>query len=372
MTSCRGVAYYNEIDPFAAQWLRELIKAGMIAAGEVDERDIRDVRPGDIAGFTQCHFFAGIGVWSYALRQAGWPDDKPVWTGSCPCQPFSVAGKRKGTADDRHLWPDWFRLISQCSPSHVFGEQVASKDGIAWLDSVSADLERTAYTCGPVVLPACGVGAPHRRERLFFVAESDSERLNRKHALLLARGQDETGLEAARSGTTGLVAHTLSAGRATRRTKPGDRQIAGGRGACDLGDSGSIGSRGNTGSLPSAQGTRGSAGRENGRESNELELASEPSVVGNPYRQGRQGRQGERGDDGAELSTAQRTGGPVNGFWADAEWIYCRDEKYRATKPGIFPLAHGFAGRVGILRGAGNAINAEAAKEVIMAYMGHE
>ena len=60
-------AYYNEIDPFAAQWLRNLINAGHIAPGIVDERSIEDVYPSDLRGFTQCHFFAGIGVWSHAL-----------------------------------------------------------------------------------------------------------------------------------------------------------------------------------------------------------------------------------------------------------------------------------------------------------------
>ena len=119
-------AYYNENDPHAAQWLRNLIAAGHIAPGEVDERDIRDVVPADLAGFTQCHWFAGIGVWSLALRQAGWPDDRPVWTGSCPCQPFSAAGKGKGIKDARHLWPDWFGLIRECRPPVIFGEQVAS------------------------------------------------------------------------------------------------------------------------------------------------------------------------------------------------------------------------------------------------------
>lgn len=132
-------AYYNEIDPFAAQWLRNLIGGGHIAPGEVDERSIEDVTPDDLRGFTQCHFFAGIGVWSHSLRLAGWPDDKPVWTGSCPCQPFSAAGKGDGFADERHLWPHFFHLISERRPQHVFGEQVASGNANIWFDLVQAD-----------------------------------------------------------------------------------------------------------------------------------------------------------------------------------------------------------------------------------------
>ena len=120
--------YYNEFDPFAASWLRELIKDDLIANGDVDERSIIDVQPEDVRGYTQCHWFAGVGGWSAALRMAGWGDDQPCWTGSCPCQPFSSAGKRKGTDDERHLWPTFFRLIEACQPAIIFGEQVASSD----------------------------------------------------------------------------------------------------------------------------------------------------------------------------------------------------------------------------------------------------
>lgn len=163
-------AYYNEIDHYAAQWLRNLIATGLIAPGDVDDRSIVDVKADDLRGYTQCHFFAGVGVWSYALRLAGWPDTRPVWTGSCPCQPFSSAGKRGGFDDNRHLWPAWFELIAQCRPATVFGEQVASVDGLTWLDAVQTDLESADYSVGAADLCAAGVGAPHIRQRLWFVA----------------------------------------------------------------------------------------------------------------------------------------------------------------------------------------------------------
>jgi DNA (cytosine-5)-methyltransferase 1 len=163
-------AYYNEIEPYAAQWLRNLIKEGHIADGEVDTRSIVDVQPADLAGYTQCHFFAGIGGWSHALRLAGWPDDRPIWTGSAPCQPFSVAGKGAGTDDPRHLWPHFHRLISSCRPPVVMGEQVAGKAGYGWLDGVRADLAREDYASRGVDIPACAVNAPHIRQRLYWVA----------------------------------------------------------------------------------------------------------------------------------------------------------------------------------------------------------
>lgn len=170
-------AYYNEIDPYAAEWLRRLIAAGHIAAGDVDTRSIEDVVPDDLRGYGQCHFFAGLGVWSYALRQAGVPDDAPVWTGSCPCQPFSAAGRGDGFADERHLWPEFFRLIEECSPAAVLGEQVASADGLEWLDLVRTDLEAAGYAVGASDLCAAGFGAPGIRQRLYWVGHADDARL---------------------------------------------------------------------------------------------------------------------------------------------------------------------------------------------------
>lgn len=160
--------YYNEFDKAAAAWLRELIKQGLIPNGDVDERSIKDVTANDLRPYTQCHFFAGIGGWSYALQLAGWPEDKPCWTGSCPCQPYSSAGLGKGNDDERDLWPVFGKLIKECKPEFVFGEQVENAIRHGWLDRVYADLEVEGYTIGAVVLGAHSVNAPHQRQRLYW------------------------------------------------------------------------------------------------------------------------------------------------------------------------------------------------------------
>lgn len=175
-------AYYNEHDKFAAAWLRELIKAGHIAGGEVDERDIQDVQPSDVRGFTQCHFFAGIGGWSYALRLAGWPDDRPVWTGSCPCQPFAQGGTCAGADDARHLWPVWRPLVRECAPPVLFGEQVAGASGRSWIDLVGCDLEDDGYAVATADLPGAVLDSFDYRSRLWWVAahsDADSSRWRR-------------------------------------------------------------------------------------------------------------------------------------------------------------------------------------------------
>jgi len=163
-------AYYNEFDPAKAHMLRALMADGLIMSGVVDDRPIQEVAPADLKGFTQWHFFCGIAGWPLALQMAGWPEDRPVCTASLPCQPFSSAGKRKGFEDERHLWPVFAKLVGECRWPVIFGEQVASNGGRIWLGNVRADLDGMGYEVAAADLCAAAVGAPHIRQRLYWVA----------------------------------------------------------------------------------------------------------------------------------------------------------------------------------------------------------
>lgn len=168
-------AYYNENDPYAAQFLRNLIAAGCIAPGYVDERDIRDVRADDLFAYIQCHFFADIGGWSYALRLAGWPDDAPGWSASCPCPPWSRARvwhtETAGKKDARDLWPTFFPLVKAVRPIRLVGEQVAGKKVQPWIKRTKADLQSIGYRVRDRTEKAHKRGSPQGRERFYFSAD---------------------------------------------------------------------------------------------------------------------------------------------------------------------------------------------------------
>jgi len=394
--------YYNENHRFAAAWLRDLMKRKLIPEGDVDERSIEDVKPSDLRRYTQLHFFAGIAGWVEALRLAGMPD-LDCWTGSCPCGPYSSAGKKLGTLDERHLWPEWFRLIRQCRPRIIFGEQVEAAIKYGWLDLVSSNLETEGYAVGAVVLGAHSAGAPHTRQRIYWVADSDiGQRQSygpgvggkRTHA------QDRTGGHAefvlGRGSASGLAVGNLAdSGRERKRHESRgmgavERQTEGSEpeardkaedaehhGATHVLGTADIG--GQIGPLrrePNGAGGMGhgddvgqfqSEGRHEPQPSTGALASWEPSEagrVGDPAGVGREGGSENKGRQQAEVPW---TG--LESFWTRCEWLPCADGKARPVEPGTLPVADGISTRMELIRGYGNAIVPQVAQAFIEAYL---
>ena len=110
------------------------------------------------------------------IRELNAHDLRPhVITAGYPCQPFSIAGKQRGAKDDRHLWPEVLRIVKQCRPAWVVAENVGGHIRLG-LDDVLFDLESEGYTARPVVIPACAINAPHRRDRVWIIGHADSDR----------------------------------------------------------------------------------------------------------------------------------------------------------------------------------------------------
>jgi len=348
------VALYNEIDPFAAQWLRHLIVAGHIAPGIVVEDSIEDLHPNDLRPFHQVHLFAGIGVWSYALRRIGWPDDARIWTGSCPCQPFSAAGKGGGFVDERHLWPHFHHLVGQCRPPIVVGEQVASKDGLAWLDLVQADMEGSGYAFGAVDTCAAGVGAPHIRQRLYWIGKglADAQGGGWPGEPVQATQRSSGGDEG--HGEFGGLAHADGGDTCTewqQRPSPA---------TCDHEAPGRFqeptDAPGLCGDFRLAH-TEG-IGEPHQSERNEPGFQSWSSVQFRPN-DGTNGGTGSGGDPSRSGTGGAVSGetfglgptldrpGPTNGLWRDADWLYCRDGKWRPVEPRPQPMVDGSAESLG-------------------------
>lgn len=375
-------AYYNENDPFAADWLENLIKEGLIPDGTVDRRSIADVTAADVAGFEQAHFFAGVGGWPIALRIAGWDDSRPVWTGSCPCQPWSQAGKCEGAEDDRHLWPAMFRLIEGSKPATVFGEQVASAEVIGkangkngddpakppvWLDGVFADLERASYASTAFDLPAACVNSPQIRQRIFWLA--------------CASGSEcEWGSES--TGQLGRALHSSDCSRVGRLACAGQQPSwidVSGQGVAMCPEPPErrpeeIGEPGRHRGVNGLEHTTGNGRIERGAESSRRSVASgcgemcpiccraaidagfgRPGSICQACRMGDSSGQGSQERSG-ERRIQRRTGFAGEGQavelrspWSDFRIIPCRDNKYRRinSERGDEPLAYGVPSGVG-------------------------
>jgi DNA (cytosine-5)-methyltransferase 1 len=358
--------YYNENDPFAANWLKELIKAELIPNGEVDDRSIADVEPQDLVYFNQHHFFAGIGGWPYALELSGWNADRPVWTGSCPCQSLSCAGKGLGEKDERHLWPIFCSLIEKLRPPTVFGEQVASKDGREWLSGVRNDLEALGYAVGAADLPAASIGAPHKRNRLFWVGYASGQGLPERRSneriqqKTVGSHQGEAVIGGSDNGWVANANGQRQQGKQIRLHK----QSGNGKARQEIFK---VAGRSGNGRLANT--------KRNGRRSNQQGWQEKKRTFNfwfnSAFIQCADGKArrvpGRVADNKCKgLQERERKSGKAI---QRIEWTCGSDAPEPKIEPVLFPLANGVQNRVGILRGAGNAIVPQVAAEFITAFM---
>lgn len=362
------LVYYNEIDDFCCSWLSNLMDDGSISPGKIDNRDIRDVTPVELTHYERAHFFAGIGVWELALNISGWSG--PIWTGSCPCQPFSAAGKGDGFDDERHLWPafHWHITHGKSADVPVVGEQVASKAGRAWFDLVQSDMEALDHACGAVDTSAAGNGAPFIGQRLYWLGSTHR---------------------------AGLERYTGD-GSGERRWSISDRPIAAsGSGQCDR--------------WAATTGGHNCGGSDTGWSQGDGRLAAcddsgglAPPTSGEPWQAGSIQSSGQYGCESQDVRDCGDGGIPLHptDFWSDPDWLLCRDPdgaRFRPVEPSTlimanarpvrwrmaegsgeggeiqthFPLAQAkeYLNRLDEVRGAGNALNVAQAANFISAVM---
>lgn len=308
-------AYYNEWDKDAAAWLRQLIKNGLITDGVVDERSITEVSASDIRGFDRVHWFAGIGTWDYCLSESGW-GDRPVWTASLPCQPFSAAGKQLGKEDERHLLPHFLGLVRECKPDVIFGEQVGRAIQHGWLDDLHAEMEAQEYAIGHIVFGAHSIGAAHIRQRLYWVANSID--IMHKRAIIRSNGKKET--------ASTINWENIIESRESCRTSENVRGM---------------------GNPEYEQHERRLSGYREEPGENGQWTASE--FAGSSQIGGMGINDDNRCKQGSETTKAARYRNTVDSA-GGIDWLYCRDGKYRPVKSGIKPLVNGSAR--GMVRGS--------------------
>lgn len=270
--------------------------------------------------------------------------------GGYPCQPFSSAGQRRGAEDDRHLWPFVLGVVHQVRPTWCLFENVAGHVSLG-LDRVWSDLEAAGYAVQPLIIPACAVGAPHRRDRVWILANAQGH--CQWPRLRASAAPGERGPRPGH-GRDGAVADAPGRGRDGLPEQQGKPSAGRGRPAAH-----GIGG----GALAHTQGL----GRREGEPEPGLSQwdahpdgagAAGSGVVGNTHGTGFPVPQqpGEPGPEecgqGAWPAAGQRGGSP----WAGAEWVLCRDGRVRAVAPGVPLLAHGIPERVGQAKAYGNTV----------------
>ncbi len=263
--------------------------------------------------------------------------------GGFPCQPFSVAGKRRGTEDDRHLWPEMLRVISELRPTWVIAENVPGIIPI-FLYQALFDLAREGYEALPIVLPACGFDAPHLRYRLFIIAYDVKGRRERKGVPVRSRRQDKTQTDISGSGKVLAYANRGFGQLKKKALRPrGDPPELGGEYVSDS-DSKRSQKREGQNTKRAGENKRTEFDRGGG----------EPRLVPNAKQIGRDELEPSvsRGEERKGASDQAANGGITGGR---ARWL---------PEPGVGRVADGFPGRVDRLKSLGNAVVPQVAEHI--------
>jgi DNA (cytosine-5)-methyltransferase 1 len=271
------------------------------------------------------------------------PGSIKLISGGFPCQPYSHAGKRMGNEDDRALWPEMFRVIKEVRPDWVCGENVTGIISMA-LDGVLSDLESAGYTCQPIVLPACAINAPHKRDRVFIIAHSEHSGCQRGES---ERERASTTLPHGEKSKTNVVAHTTSRENDGRERRNLANQASGGEGINTTTDfSGEDVAYATSGN---GYGSRGPGPARGFKSSNSGQVMADPTC--SPDKQGIP-QPDERG-----FSETLKRSGYFN------PW---------AVEPDVGRVAHGVPGRVDRLRALGNAVVPQQVYPILKAIADYE
>jgi len=257
-----------------------------------------------------------------------------ILTGGFPCQPFSVAGKQRGKDDNRYLWPEMLRVIQEAKPAWIIGENVAGIVNLA-LDQVCVDLEGQGYEVEPIIVPACAVDAPHRRDRVWIVGNSKLNGLtaSKTSGGLLDQSEEQRGKvkEWESSGASCASSDVADSVSLSERSAHGSKEWGCVRGRKDE----DISQR-------NEMGSNSSDSREN---------------VADSVKQGWEGRVHRRKDTEREsVDGYSGCGGTTYGQSGEAIWL---------AEPNVGRVANGIPNRTHRLKGLGNAIVPQVASEII-------
>ena len=298
-----------------------------------------------------------------------------IITGGFPCQPFSVAGKQQGTGDDRHLWPEMFRIIKAFKPRFAIGENVRGivniQDGVVF-ETVCTDLESEGYEVQPFNIPAASVGAPHRRERIWFIAVREDATNTNGNGEKWNKSQDRQGSRIEQNSSTN-VGDTEHNGSPTSEIGRGNEKINGG---AEERQNKSFELERTSRSEDNGNVSENVADTENGRGQPSQSERWQGTERGSINSRGIEGERKNFSETNKKL--ADTNGEGLEGFGQSSRQLSktffatdsseerqrTMDQGWWSVEPNVGRVANGVSGRVHRLRGLGNSIVPQIVEEI--------